>query len=131
VSASTDLRAAAGYAAGAAGLWPELQILHLAALAALAQERSFVHAAARLGYTPSAIGQQIASLERVVGQRLVERPGGPKPVSLTSAGSLLHEHASMVLTRLAAARADLAAPPQARPARRASADGESGSRLNM
>jgi hypothetical protein len=56
------LRASAGYAAGAAGLWPELQIRHLAALAALAQERSFVHAAARLGYTPSAISQQIASL---------------------------------------------------------------------
>ena len=38
-------------------------------------------------YTQSAITQQIATLERIVGEKLVERPGGPRKVSLTEAGS--------------------------------------------
>ena len=50
---------------------------------------SFGRAAKRLGYTQSAISQQIAALERIVGQRLIERPGGPRPVTLTEAGALL------------------------------------------
>jgi len=44
-----------------------------------------------------------------VGARLVDRPGGPRPVSLTEAGELLLRHAEAIVARLAAAQADLAA----------------------
>ena len=84
---------------------------HLTALSAIAQEGSFGRAADRLGYTQSAISQQIAALERVVGQQLVERPRGARPVRLTAAGHLLEEHASTILSHLAAARADLGMLP--------------------
>jgi len=60
-----------------------LELRHLVALKALAEEGSFGRAATRLGYTQSAISQQIATLERIVGQRVVDRPGGPRPISLT------------------------------------------------
>jgi DNA-binding transcriptional LysR family regulator len=89
--------------------WLGVEVRHLAALAAIAEEGSFGRAAARLGYTQSAISQQIATLERIVGQRLIDRPGGPRPVSLTEAGDLLLRHADAIAARLQAAQADLAA----------------------
>jgi DNA-binding transcriptional LysR family regulator len=89
--------------------WLGVELRHLAALQAVADEGSFGRAAVRLGYTQSAVSQQIAALERVVDQRLVERPGGPRPVSLTEAGKLLLRHADGILARLQAAHADLAA----------------------
>ena len=48
------------------------------ALQAVAEEGSFGRAAEQLGYTQSAVSQQIQVLERIVGQQLVERPGGPR-----------------------------------------------------
>jgi DNA-binding transcriptional LysR family regulator len=87
--------------------WLGVEVRHLAALQALAAERSFGRAARRLGYTQSAVSQQIATLERIVGERLVERPGGPRPVSLTEAGELLLRHAESIVARLKAAQADL------------------------
>jgi len=89
--------------------WLGIELRHLLALEAVAREGSFGKAAASLGYTQSAISQQIAMLERIVGQRLVERPGGPRPVSLTEAGQLLLTHAEAIAARLAAAQADLSA----------------------
>jgi DNA-binding transcriptional LysR family regulator len=86
-----------------------VELRHLAALQAVAEEGSFGRAALRLGYTQSAISQQIATLERLVGEQLVERPGGPRAVSLTEAGALLLRHAQAIMARLAAAQADLAA----------------------
>src|SRR3954453_21537283 len=80
---------------------------HLAALQAIAEERSFSRAAERLGYAQSAVSQQIAALERAVGLPLVERPGGPRPVSLTEAAPVLARHAERVVAGMAAARADL------------------------
>jgi molybdate transport repressor ModE-like protein len=89
--------------------WLGVELRHLAALQALADEGSFSRAAEQLGYTQSAVSQQIATLERIVGERLVERPGGPRPVSLTEAGRLLLHHAQAIVARLQAAHADLAA----------------------
>ncbi|HEY7561825.1 MAG TPA: LysR family transcriptional regulator [Gaiellaceae bacterium] len=89
--------------------WLGVELRHLAALQAVAEEESFGRAAERLGYTQSAVSQQIQALERIVGHRLVERPGGPRRVSLTEAGELLLRHAAGIVARLQAAHADLAA----------------------
>jgi DNA-binding transcriptional LysR family regulator len=89
--------------------WLGLELRHLVALKAIAEEGTFGRAAQRLGYTQSAISQQIAMLERIVGQTLIDRPGGPRPVSLTEAGELLLRHADAIAARLQAAQADLAA----------------------
>ena len=89
--------------------WLGIELRHFAALQAVASAGSFGRAAERLGYTQSAISQQIATLERIVGEKLVERPGGPRPVSLTEAGRLLLRHADSIVARLQAAQADLQA----------------------
>jgi DNA-binding transcriptional LysR family regulator len=89
--------------------WLGLELRHLVALKAVADEGSFGRAAKRLGYTQSAISQQVAALERAVGEKLIERPGGPRPVSLTEAGALLLRHAEAIVARMKAAQADLAA----------------------
>jgi DNA-binding transcriptional LysR family regulator len=89
--------------------WHGIEFRHLAALAAIARDHSFSRAADSLGYSQSAISQQISVLERIVGQELVTRPGGPQPVALTPAGAALVDHAEAIVARLAAARADLGA----------------------
>jgi len=89
--------------------WLGVEVRHFAALEAVASEGSFGRAAERLGYTQSAISQQIQTLERIVGEKLVERPGGPRAVSLTEAGRLLLRHAESIVARLQAAQADLQA----------------------
>jgi DNA-binding transcriptional LysR family regulator len=89
--------------------WLGIELRHLAALEAVAREGSFGRGAEALGYTQSAVSQQIAALERAVGERLLERPGGSRRISLTEAGTLLLRHAREITARLAAAKADLAA----------------------
>jgi len=89
--------------------WLGLDLRHLVALKSISDEGSFGRAAERLGYTQSAISQQIAALERIVGLKLVERPGGPRPVSLTEAGTILLRHADAIQARLLAAKADMKA----------------------
>jgi DNA-binding transcriptional LysR family regulator len=89
--------------------WLGIEIRHLAALQAVSEEGSFRGAAHRLGYTQSAISQQIATLERLIGAKVVERPGGPRAVSLTDAGRLVLRHAEAIIARLKAAEADVAA----------------------
>jgi DNA-binding transcriptional LysR family regulator len=86
-----------------------IEIRHLAALEAVAEEGSFRRAATRLGYVQSAISEQIASLERLVGQRLVDRSRGTGPVELTEAGEVLLTHARAIVARVKAAEADVAA----------------------
>ena len=88
--------------------WLGVELRHLAALDAVAEEGSFGRAALKLGYTQSAISQQIATLERLIGEQLIERPGGPRPVTLTEAGRMLLRHARAIVARLQAAQADLA-----------------------
>jgi DNA-binding transcriptional LysR family regulator len=89
--------------------WLGLDLRHLVALKTIADEGSFGRAAERLGYTQSAVSQQIATLERIVGLRLIERPGGPRPISLTEAGRILVRHAEAIQARLLAAKADMEA----------------------
>jgi DNA-binding transcriptional LysR family regulator len=95
--------------ATADGAWSALELRHLHALLAVADEGTFSRAAARLGYTQSAISQQVAALERMLGTPLFDRPGGPRPVELTEAGRTMVDHARGVLRRLSAAQAELAA----------------------
>ncbi|QIJ66491.1 LysR family transcriptional regulator [Streptomyces sp. JB150] len=67
---------------------------------------SVTAAAARLGYTPSAVSQQIAALEKEAGTDLLERAGrGVRP---TAAGLLLTEHADAIARRVAEAETALA-----------------------
>jgi DNA-binding transcriptional LysR family regulator len=87
----------------------DVEIRHLAALGAVADTGSFGRAAAQLGFTQSAVSQQIAALERIVGEPVFERPGGPRPVEITPAGEVLLRHARVVLGRLREAEQDLAA----------------------
>ena len=78
----------------------DIEIRQLRALQAVAVEGSFGRAAERLGFTQSAISQQIAALERAVGDKVFDRPGGPRRVELTPIGELLLTHATAVLDRL-------------------------------
>ena len=72
------------------------------------EERGTLAAVATaLGYTPSAISQQLSVLEKEVGVRLLDRAG--RGVRLTDAGRLLSRHAGVLLAEADAARADLAA----------------------
>ncbi|MGN9837479.1 LysR family transcriptional regulator [Nonomuraea sp. H19] len=67
---------------------------------------SVTAAAANLGYTPSAVSQQVAVLEREAGMVLLERAGrGVRP---TAAGRLLSEHAAVIGRQLAEAETALA-----------------------
>ncbi len=81
----------------------ELELRHLVALDAVAAEGTFGRAAVRLGYTQSAVSQQIAALERLVGGSLFDRPGGPRPVALTPLGKLVLTHARDIIDRVDAA----------------------------
>jgi DNA-binding transcriptional LysR family regulator len=87
--------------------WSKLEVRHLQALRAVAREGSFGRAALELGYTQSAISQQIAALERIAGQQLVRRPKGRMPVTLTDAGRVVLRHGEAIISQAHAARADL------------------------
>jgi len=70
--------------------------------------RGTVHAAAgSLGYTPSAVSQQLAALEREVGTPVLRRVG--RGVRLTEAGEVLVRHADGLLEAVEAAEAEVAA----------------------
>jgi DNA-binding transcriptional LysR family regulator len=89
--------------------WLGLEVRHLAALQAIAAEGTFARAAAYLGYTQSAVSQQIAALERIVGARVLERPPGRRPIGLTEVGELVLRHGEAMIARVKAAQADVAA----------------------
>ena len=89
--------------------WAGLEMRHLLALVAVVESGTFSAAAEQLGYTQSAVSQQVGTLERMVGAPLFERPGGRRPVQLTTAGEMLLTHARAVIARVSAAAADLRA----------------------
>lgn len=77
----------------------------LRVLQQIAESGSFTAAAARLGYTQSAVSRQAVSLERSAGTTLFDRR--PDGVRLTPAGLTLLRHARTILDCLAAAESDL------------------------
>lgn len=89
--------------------WHGIEVRHLAALQALAEEASFHGAARRLGYSQPAVSQQLAALERIVGMQLVNRPRVSQPLTLTEAGQRLLVHARAVQSSLATAESELCA----------------------
>src|SRR4051812_19474935 len=71
-----------------------LDVRRMQVLRAVVTSGSITAAAANLGYTPSAVSQQVAALERQAGIPLLERVGrGVRP---TAAGALLTEHAAII-----------------------------------
>jgi DNA-binding transcriptional LysR family regulator len=87
--------------------WLGVELRHLVALVAVANEGSFSAAAAQLGYAQSAVNQQISALEGIVDARLVERSRGRAPVTLTRAGALLLGHADGIFAELRTAYTDV------------------------
>jgi DNA-binding transcriptional LysR family regulator len=79
----------------------DLELRHLIALDAVADAGTFGRAAERLGYTQSAVSQQIAALEKLLGEPVFDRPGGPRPVELTPLGEHLLAEARDLLARAA------------------------------
>ncbi|MGW4086378.1 LysR family transcriptional regulator [Streptomyces sp. NPDC004822] len=77
----------------------------LRVLQQIAESGSFTAAAARLGYTQSAVSRQAASLERGAGTTLFERRSDG--VRLTPAGLTLLRHARTILDTLTAAEQEL------------------------
>lgn len=79
-----------------------LQILH-----EFAVHGTIAATAAALGYTPSAVSQQLSALEREVGTQLLDRTA--RSAELTDAGRLLLGHAEQILAMVEAAESVLAA----------------------
>ena len=82
-----------------------LDVRRLRVLREVALRGSIAGAAEALRFTPSAVSQQVAKLEREAGVPLVER--GPRSISLTPAGWRLVDHAEAILDRLARAELEL------------------------
>ena len=83
-----------------------MNLTRLRMLSEVAAHGSFRAAALSLDYSPSAVSQQIALLEREAGVLLVRRR--PRGAQLTDAGILLVRHADVALHELAKARHALA-----------------------
>lgn len=88
-----------------------LDVHRLRLLLEFAERGTIAATAAALGYTPSAVSQQLAALEREVGTQLLDRT--PRAARLTDAGRRLAARAAEILAMIEAAEADLAAPEPA------------------
>jgi DNA-binding transcriptional LysR family regulator len=89
--------------------WSRLELRHVVALQTVVEARSFWAAADRLDTSQSALSQQIAALEHVVGARLIERSRGRRSIAVTEAGAIFLRHAGAIVARLSAAHTDFAA----------------------
>jgi DNA-binding transcriptional LysR family regulator len=83
-----------------------LDVHRLRLLRELSYRATLAAVADALGYSPSAVSQQLSQLEREAGARLLERVG--RRVRLTAAAEVLVRHAGTVLAQLEEAEADLA-----------------------
>jgi DNA-binding transcriptional LysR family regulator len=79
-------------------------------LAEFADRGTIAATAAALGYTPSAVSQQLAVLEREAGTGLLDRTA--RSAELTDAGRRLAGHARQILAMMETAEADLSARAQ-------------------
>src|SRR3954463_6363568 len=86
---------------------PMLDLRRLRLLRELEERGTIAAVADALQFTPSAVSQQLAMLEREAGVKLLEKSG--RGVRLTDAALTLVEHADALLHRAAIAEADLAA----------------------
>src|SRR3954451_20075266 len=84
-----------------------LDLRRLRLLRELKDRGTIAAVADALQFTPSAVSQQLAALEREAGVRQLERAG--RGVRLTDAALVLVDHADALLERAARAEADLAA----------------------
>ena len=84
-----------------------LDIHRLRLLREFAQRGTIAATAAALGYTASAVSQQLAVLEREAGAVLLDRTA--RAAELTDAGRRLVDHAERILAMVEAAEADLSA----------------------
>jgi DNA-binding transcriptional LysR family regulator len=84
-----------------------LELRRLRLLRELHERGTIAAVADALQFTPSAVSQQLAMLERETGVKLLERAG--RGVRLTDPALVLVEHAEALLDRAALAEADLAA----------------------
>src|SRR3712207_7586331 len=84
-----------------------LELRRLRLLRELHQRGTIAAVADALRFTPSAVSQQLALLEREAGVQLLERAG--RGGRLTDAALVLVEHAEALLERTPLAEADLAA----------------------
>src|ERR687893_1982359 len=84
-----------------------LEVRRMRLLREVAARGTISAAAEALSFTPSAISQQIAALEREAGVALLER--GPRSVRLTDAGRALVDHTQAIVSRLEAAEAEMQA----------------------
>jgi DNA-binding transcriptional LysR family regulator len=84
-----------------------LDLRRLRLLRELSERGTIAAVADALQFTPSAVSQQLAMLERETGVRMLERAG--RGVRLTDAARVLVGHADALLERAALAEADLAA----------------------
>jgi DNA-binding transcriptional LysR family regulator len=84
-----------------------LDLRRLRLLRELAARGTIGAVAESLSYSPSAVSQQLAALEKEAGVKLLERAG--RNVRLTAAAQTLVGHADALLARVEEAEADLAA----------------------
>ncbi|WP_329087871.1 LysR family transcriptional regulator [Streptosporangium sp. NBC_01469] len=84
-----------------------LDLRRLVLICEFARRGSIAATATSLGYSPSAVSQQLAALERQAGAVLIDRTA--RSAELTDAGRRLVEHAERILAMVESAESDLSA----------------------
>lgn len=81
-------------------MFDDVKVSQLKAVVAVAEEGTFLGAADVLHLTQSAISQQVARLEKEIGEPVFDRPGGPRAVQLTPVGEVVLRRARAILAQL-------------------------------